>query len=182
MKKIALLMFMSLFMQSLFAQIDGFPENEVKINIFNTITIASVEIGYEKFVGFNQSVEAELLFNDRVNYHAEKGARKFNTNSLKIGYNYYFGTTHAGSGMYANPFFKYRFGNFEESAKTDPPSLIETNMNGFIVGIGIGYKWNSNDKFVLGPYASIGRNFNEKVNDRFAAIELQAGFSVGLRF
>lgn len=182
MKKLLLLFVFVLGTQSHFAQLGDFPENEVKINILNTIAIASVEIGYERFVGFNQSVEAEFLINDRINYHSEKGARKFNTNSFKLGYNYYFGTTNAGSGLYANPFLKYRFGDFEESAGTEPPAIIKTDMDSFIIGIGIGYKWNSNDKFVLGPYASIGRNFNETVNERFTAVEFHAGFSVGYRF
>lgn len=170
------------------AQESDFPNNEAKLNIANTIAIASVEIGFERFIGFNQSVEVEYLFNDRINYHSEKGSRKFNTSSIKLGYNYYFGKENAGSGIYANPFIKYRFGDFEQDRKIiSGPGLpispkIQTDMNSFIVGLGAGYKWNFGDKFVLGPYVSIARNFSEEVKERFSAIEFHAGFSVGYRF
>ena len=55
-------------------------------------------------------------------------------------------------------------------------------MNAFMVGLGAGYKWNFGDKFVLGPYVSIARNFSDEVKDRFSAIEFHGGFSVGYRF
>ena len=161
------------------AQESDFPKNEVKLNIANTIAIASVEVGYERFIGFNQSVDVEFLINDRINYHSEKGSRKFNTNSIKLGYNYYFGKETAGSGIYANPFVKYRFGDFEQEVNN---VMVETDMNAFMVGLGAGYKWNFGDKFVLGPYVSIARNFSDEVKERFSAIEFHGGFSVGFRF
>jgi len=161
------------------AQESDFPKNEVKLNIANTIAIASVEVGYERFIGFNQSVDVEFLINDRINYHSEKGSRKFNTNSIKLGYNYYFGKENAGSGIYANPFIKYRFGDFEQEVSN---VKVETDMNAFMVGLGAGYKWNFGDKFVLGPYVSIARNFSDEVKERFSAIEFHGGFSVGYRF
>ncbi|WP_121666210.1 autotransporter outer membrane beta-barrel domain-containing protein [Mesonia aquimarina] len=156
-----------------------FPKNEVKLNIANTIAIASVEVGYERFFDFHQSVAVEFLINDRINYHTESGSRKFNTNSLKLGYNYYFGNETAGSGIYANPFLKYRFGDFEEEENN---AKVETDMNAFMLGIGIGYKWNFNNKFVIGPYATVARNFSDEVKDRFTAIEFNAGLTVGYRF
>ncbi|MFN4197858.1 MAG: autotransporter outer membrane beta-barrel domain-containing protein [Flavobacterium sp.] len=168
---------------TVWSQHGDYPQNEVKANFLNILIQASVELGYERFVDFNQSIEAELLFNDRVNYHSEKGARKFDTNSLKIGYVYYFGTENAGSGLYANPFFKYRWGDFTDEVTVEDVRVSrKIDMNGFIIGIGAGYKWNGNDKFVFGPYVNVGRNFNDDSNDRFTAIEFNAGFSFGYRF
>lgn len=188
MKKIITLTFVLLMGITAKAQQESFPQNEVKLNIANTIAIASVEVGYERFIGFNQSVELEFLINDRINYHSEKGSRKFKTNSFKLGYNYYFGQENAGSGIYANPFIKFRFGDFEQDLQvpTGPETTeirtVATDMNTFMVGLGAGYKWNFGDKFVLGPNVSIARNFSEEVKDRFSAIEFHAGFSVGYRF
>ncbi|MDT0294492.1 autotransporter outer membrane beta-barrel domain-containing protein [Mesonia ostreae] len=183
MKKLYALAFLFLIGISVKAQEESFPQNEVKLNIANTIAIASVEVGYERFIGFNQSVDAEFLINDRINYHSEKGSRKFNTNSIKIGYNYYFGKENAGSGIYANPFIKYRFGDFEQDFNVEGTTVnTSVDMNAFMVGLGVGYKWNFGDKFVLGPYVSIARNFSDEVKDRFSAIEFHAGFSVGYRF
>jgi len=154
-------------------------QNEVKLNIANTIAIASVEFGYERFLDYHQSIEGVILINDRINYHSESGSRDFQTNSFKLGYNYYFGEDYPASGLYVNPFLKYRTGEFEQNS-SDVDSV--TDMNSFIIGIGSGYKWNFNDTFVLGPFINVGRNFSDEVKDRFSAIEFNAGFNVGYRF
>lgn len=159
--------------------------NEVKLNIANTIAIASVEIGYERFLDDHQSLEVVFLINDRINYHSESGSRNFATNSYKLGYNYYLGEDYAASGLYLNPFLKYRAGEFTEDRSSEmEPQLLEnsTDMNSFIIGLGAGYKWNFNDTFVLGPFVNIGRNFSDEVKERFSAIEFNAGFNVGYRF
>lgn len=168
-----------------------FPNNEVKLNIAGVIAFASVEVGYEYFFDYNQSIDAEILINDRINFYDETSTNKFNTNSVKLGYNFYFGTENPGSGLYFNPFVKYRFGDFEEEMDTtliDPfpgepfPPIIKTDMNTFIVGLGSGYKWNFTNSFVASVYGSIGRNFSEEVKERFQAIEFQAGVGIGYRF
>jgi len=186
MKKLILLLIVFVFSFKLTAQ--EFPNNEIKINIANVIAVASVEIGYEYLFDYSQSVDVELMINDRMNYYSESGSRKFNTNSMKVGYNYYFGTENPGSGLYFNPFLKYRFGDFEEVVRVQiAPDLtqdqkFETDMNSFIIGLGSGYKWNFSNSFVVSAYGSIGRNFSEEVRDRFQAIEFHAGVGVGYRF
>ncbi len=156
-------------------------QNEIKLNIANTIAIASVEFGYERFLDYHQSIEGTILLNDRINYHSEGGSREFETKSFKLGYNYYFGDDYAASGLYINPFFKYRSGEFTEGDASLSNRTI-TNMNSLIIGIGSGYKWNFNDTFVLGPFINVGRNFSDEVKDRFSAIEFNAGFNIGYRF
>ena len=179
MKKILLPLFLVLLHFSVQSQ-EKF--NEVKFNIANTIAVASVELGYERFLDDNQSLEAVFLINDRMNYQSEKGSRKFNTQSYKIGYNYYFGEEYEGSGLYANPFIKLRTGEFQEIDNRTPEQTVITNMNSFMLGIGGGYKWNFNNTFVLGPFINIARNFSEEVKNRFTALEFNAGFNVGYRF
>ena len=157
------------------AQVGKYPKNEVKINLLNVMILTSIEIGYERFLDSNQSIEAEFFFNDRLNYKKENDSKEFNTTSVKLGYVYYFGEDAAGSGIYANPFMKYRFGDYKENS-------VITDMNAFIVGFGIGYKWNNKDRFILATYGNIGRNFNGDVADKFAPFEYNFGFSVGYRF
>ncbi|MDT0685318.1 DUF3575 domain-containing protein [Autumnicola psychrophila] len=182
MKKIIFAIAGFFIMQNGFAQID-YMQNEIKLNIGNTIAIASVEVGYEFFLDYNQSIDAQILFNDRMNYHSEKNSRQFNTTSFMLGYNFYFGTESAGSGLYVNPFAKLRTGEFSEVVQVEDDDVRQvTDMDAFIIGIGGGYKWNFNDTFVLGPYANIGRNFSNEVKERFSALEFNAGFSVGYRF
>lgn len=180
MKKSFLYIFFFFSIQTAMAQ------NEVKLNIANTIAIASVEVGYERFLDSNQSVEVGFLINDRINYHTEKGARNFNTNSVLVGYNFYFGDG-IGSGVFVSPFAKYRTGNFEDEITVEQNGvstnvLRKTDMDAFIIGLGGGYKWNFNDTFTMGPSLNVARNFSDAVKERFSAVEFNAGFSIGYRF
>ena len=152
-------------------------KNEVKLNILNVIVRPSVELGYEYYLDDNQSVEGELMFLDKFSYWP-KGDGKFSATSFKVGYNYYFDSSDA-VGFYINPFLKTSFGKFtEEKDGVD----VETKLNAFIIGVGVGYTWVFNSKFVVAPYANIGRNFSKPVNERFWAVEPNAGVRLGFRF
>lgn len=161
-----------------FAQNSDYPKNEVKLNILNAIAIASIEVGYEYFVDFNQSVEAEVFFNDRFSYFPKTDGRKYSATSFKVGYNYYFDLDNL-SGPYINPFIKTRFGEFKY-----PNENKIVNLDSFILGIGVGYLWNYNDTFVVAPYVNIARNFGKEVtgDSYFWAIEPNAGVKIGYRF
>jgi hypothetical protein len=157
------------------------PKNEVKLNIFNTIIIGSLELGYEHFIDQNQSLGVEIMFFDRFSYYSttEEG-RSFDATSAVISYNYYFVSEMEQSGFYLSPFLKYRGGAFTEIGEDD--QILETTMNSFMIGIGAGYKWVHNEKFAVGPYVNIARGFNNEVTDRFSPVEFNAGFSIGYRF
>lgn len=169
----------------------GFSQavNEVKINILNTMIIESVELGYEHFIDVNQSVGVDLFINDRFSYHSEKRSKgqDFKTTSLALNYNYYLGDKKDanGSGYVLSPFVKYRFGNFHENRYDEAVGhdlRVTTDMDSFIFGIGVGYKWALGDSFVVNPFANIARNFSKEVNERFNAIEFNAGVNIGYRF
>ena len=151
-------------------------QSEVKLNILNTIIRASVEVGYEYFTTPNSSVGIEALINDRFSYYPENDDEEFKTNSIQLSYNFYFS---GAAKTYIYPFVKYRFGEYEEVVDA---ALVKTDMNSFILGLGGGYKWVWNEQFAFGPYANIARSFSEEVNDRFSAVEVNAGISIGYRF
>lgn len=97
--------------------------NEVELNIFNTIVNQSVEIGYENFIDKDQSIGVDLLINDRFSYYGQNKKegkfKQFNTNAIAVNYSFYFGADdgeHA-SGFYAQPFLKFRFGDYEHDEK-----------------------------------------------------------------
>lgn len=149
-------------------------KNEVKLNILNVIVRPSVELGYEYYLDDNQSVDAELMFLDRFSYWPKKGG-KFSATSFKVGYNYYFDSSDA-VGFYINPFLKTRFGKYKKEGEEDK------NLNAFIIGVGVGYTWVFNSKFVVAPYANIARGFNNEVNKEYWAVEPNAGVRLGFRF
>jgi len=163
--------------------------NEVKVNILNAIVVPSIELGYEHFIDHNQSVGLDVHFMDRFSYYHESKSKdqKFNTTSLALNYKFYFGGKNDanGSGYSVSPFIKYRFGNFKEdrfNAEIEGLERVKTDMNSFILGIGVGYKWTMGDSFAIEPFANIARNFSSEVNDRFSAIEFNAGVMIGYRF
>lgn len=149
-------------------------KNEVKLNILNVIVRPSIELGYEYYLDDNQSVDAELMFLDRFSYWPKKGG-KFSATSFKVGYNYYFDSSDA-VGFYINPFLKTRFGKYTKGGEEDK------NLNAFIIGVGVGYTWVFNSKFVVAPYANIARGFNNEVNKEYLAVEPNAGVRLGFRF
>ncbi|MEX2512361.1 MAG: DUF3575 domain-containing protein [Cyclobacteriaceae bacterium] len=156
------------------------PSNEIKINIANTIIVGSLELGYEYFIDQNQSIGLEVMFMDRFAYISDSDDDKdFNATSVMLSYNYYFVIAIDPSGFYVLPFLKYRGGTFTEIIDEE---TMETNLNSIMIGFGTGYKWVHNDKFVLGPYVNIARGFNSEVSERFAPVEVNAGFSIGFRF
>lgn len=163
--------------------------NEVKLNIFNTIINRSVEVGYEHFIDTDQSIGVDLLINDRFSYLGESNKngkyKRFNTNSVAVNYNFYFGGKHNehASGIFVSPFLKYRFGDYDKDVRVN--GNIERkniNMNSFILGVGAGYKMVRNDAFTIAPFINIGRNFSEEVVDEFVGIEVNAGVTLGFRF
>lgn len=157
-----------------FAQ-DDFPKHEVNLNILNVIWLASVELGYEHYISFNQSLEGEIFINDQFSFLPKKSGEKYNATSFKVGYNYYFDSSDA-VGFYINPFLKTRFGKYTKDGEEDK------NLNAFIIGVGVGYTWVFNSKFVVAPYANIARGFNNEVNKEYLAVEPNAGVRLGFRF
>lgn len=157
----------------------GQYSNEVKINFANLLALGSFEGGYERFLSESHSLDFQLLINDRFGFNAENDGKKFKTNSVQTGLNFYFGKGTSGR-FYIYPFVKIRFGELEES--TAPGAVSTTDLTSFILGAGAGYKWEVSNHFAFGPYLSLGRGFSEIAANRFTAIELNGGFSLGYRF
>lgn len=159
------------------AQSGDFPQNEIKFNILNVIALGSVEIGYEYYLDEHQSIGLDVLINDTYNMSIGRQVEDFNTNSFQFSYNYNISRRGDGSGFIISPLLKFRLGDYQETNLT--PKI---DMNSFIIGLGTGYKWSFNNRFVMGPYANIGRNFSEEVTEEFTKIEFSAGFNLGFKF
>lgn len=156
----------------------GAFDNEVKFNFLNLILLGSFEVGYERFLSENHSLDFQIHFNDRFSYHPQNDGENFKSNSVQSALNFYFGNDLNGR-FHIYPFIKFRFGDYEEAVNA---SIVSTDMTAFILGAGLGYKWEVTDHFAFGPYASIARNFSEVVSDQFAGVEVNGGFSLGYRF
>lgn len=153
-------------------------DNEIKLNFLNMILLGSFEVGYERFLSEDHSLDIQLHINDRFGYNTEKDGKSFKTNAIQAAMNFYFGNNPSGR-IHVYPLLKLRFGDYEEPVMG---GFSTTDMTAFILGAGVGYKWEVSEHFAFGPYGSIGRNFSETVSNKFTGVELNAGFSLGYRF
>jgi hypothetical protein len=156
----------------------GSFENEVKANFLNLIALGSFEVAWERYLSEGHSIEFQGLINDRFGFNSEKNGRTYKTNSVMTAMHFYFGNDLNGR-FHIYPLLKLRFGDFEEVIDG---AVVTTDMTSFILGAGVGYKWEVSDHFAFGPYVSVSRGFSEVVNNRFSGIELNGGFSLGYRF
>jgi hypothetical protein len=153
-------------------------ENEVKFNFLNLILLGSFEVGYERFLSEDHSLDFQIQINDRFGYNAEGDGKEFKSNSIQAAMNFYFGNGLNGR-FHVYPLVKLRFGEYEEAVTG---GIVTTDMTAFILGAGAGYKWEVSEHFAFGPYASVARNFSEVVSNKFTGVELNGGFSLGYRF
>lgn len=160
------------------AQAD-FKKHEINYNIFNTILVESVELGYKQFLSDNQAVGVTLLINDRPSYRSESGSNRFDTHSIQIHYNYFFGDFVSATEFYIQPYAQYRIGNFKDYKYG---LKEEIDMNSLLIGLGGGYIWGFSEGFIIGIHANLGRNFSSDVKKRFSAIEYNTGILLGYRF
>ncbi len=158
----------------------GEVNNEIKVNFLTLILYGTLEVGYEKYLSNDHSLEFKGFINDRFGFNSEGNGKKYKTNSLQASMNFYFGN-HEHGRFFLFPLAKIRFGDFEEPA-SDGSGVETTDMTAFILGAGAGFKWELSRNFAFGPYASVGRNFSDDVSDRFSSIEFNGGFNLGYRF
>ena len=158
---------------------DGGFSNEIHVTFLNLIWFGSLEVGFERYLSDDHSLEFKGFINDRFGVNNEKNGKKYKTNSVQASMNFYFGDGDNGR-FFLFPLAKLRFGDFEEPA--DGGGVQTTDMTAFILGAGAGYKWELSKNFAFGPFASVGRNFSDDVSDRFSGIEFNAGFNLGYRF
>lgn len=155
----------------------GTFDNEIKLNFLNLILMGSFEVGYERFLSESHSLDFQVHINDRFGYNTENEG-KFKSNAIQTAMNFYFGSNPNGR-FHVYPFMKFRFGDYEQNVNS---TVVTTDMTAFILGAGLGYKWEVSEHFAFGPYASVARNFSEVVSDQFTAVEVNGGFSLGYRF
>jgi hypothetical protein len=154
--------------------------NEINVDFLNLILFGTLAVGYEKYLSDDHSLEFKGFINDRFGFNSEGNGKKYKTNSVQASMNFYFGNNENGR-FYLFPLAKIRFGDFEEPA-TDGSGVETTDMTAFILGAGVGFKWELSKNFAFGPYASVGRNFSDDVSDRFTSVEFNGGFNLGYRF
>ncbi|MER0439245.1 hypothetical protein [Emticicia sp. W12TSBA100-4] len=188
-----LLLFMLCLPSFLFAQDSlktKIKKNEISINTFELVIARIIPITYERFIDSNQSITVKTFLFD-------KRYTEFNSNniyiSLQAQYNFYFSEKKKNAGFSFSPFFKFTKGKYhygESSGYYDNNGIYQVRLkkaildvNGAILGLGLGYKLLWKEKISLNFTTDVGRVVHAKgYYAEYIPIELRIGMNMGLRF
>lgn len=165
-------------------------KNEIAVNVFELVLARIIPITYERFIDSNQSITVKTFLFD-------KHYTEFNSNniyiSLQAQYNFYFSEKKKNAGFSFSPFFKFTKGKYhygEGYGYYDNNGVYQLrfnkailDVNGAILGFGLGYKLLWKDKISLNFITDIGRVVHAKgYYAEYIPIEARIGVNMGLRF
>lgn len=157
-------------------------KHELKVNAFNLIAFASLDVSYERLLDANSSFGVALFYNFSDLDNDIVFTKKF---SLTPYYRWFFSES-----TYARGFFVEGFGmlnTYEDEFyffNSSPQGYSETS---FALGISVGGKFVTKSGFSTEIYLGVGRNLigeNNNNNDDFLDNEVvgRFGISLGYRF
>jgi hypothetical protein len=190
MKKIALLilLFASTFAIAQEKEVDKYPQDsdkksEIKINAFNLIAFASLDVSYERLVNSESSFGIALFYNfsdfenDDIVFE-----KKF---SLTPYYRWFFSEKTFARGFFVEGFgmlntYEDVFFNFNNNS-----NRVQSQTS-FALGISVGGKFVTKSGFTAEVYGGVGRNLlkSENEDDFFLDYDVvgRFGISLGYRF
>lgn len=169
-------------------------KNELSINLLDLVIAGTVDVGYERFLGGNQSLSVGVSLFDTFGYYDVGYIEENNAFSARVAYNLYFSKKKEYAGFYFYPMAKVRTGSvttdwdYYSYYDGETQELVEVSerekydIDGFALGFGIGQKWVLKDKFSLNVFANISRTIGDFDDDYIDPVEFRAGVSFGYRF
>ncbi|SFU58499.1 hypothetical protein SAMN05216480_108130 [Pustulibacterium marinum] len=169
-------------------------KNEISINLLDLVVAGTLDVGYERFLGSNQSVSLDVSLFDTFGYYDVGYIDETTGVSARIAYNLYFSKKREYAGFYFFPMAKIRTGSitsdwdyyyvydYENDVYEDYNYQEKYDINGFALGFGVGNKWVLKDTFSLDVFANISRTLGGYDDEYIDAVEFRAGVSFGYRF
>lgn len=166
---------------------------ELKTNLFDLVVGKTINLGVEKYLEGNQSLQLDLNFFDTYSYIDASYMDKNNLHTLQLSYNIYFSESKDHHGFVFYPFLKGRTGTQESYYEyysynpvndqyTSTRVVDKYDLSGFEVGFGLGHKWMFNQKISLFMGAQIGRDFSgSRITDNYSEIDFKAFVTLGFR-
>lgn len=168
-------------------------QNEISINLLDLVVAGTVDVGYERFLGGNQSLSLDVSLFDTFGYYDVGSIDETTGVSARLAYNIYFSKKREYTGFYFYPMAKVRTGSVttewgawyfdpETGNQIGYDEHEKYDIDGFALGFGLGNKWVIKDKFSLDVFANISRTLGNIDEYYIDAIEFRAGVSLGYRF
>jgi hypothetical protein len=166
---------------------------EVKSNLFDLVVGKTVNLGFEKYLKGNQSLQLDVNFFDTFSYIDASYMDRNNLHTAQLSYNIYFSDSKDHYGFLFYPFLKGRTGSqssYYEIYNYNPETFDYTvtrvvdknDLSGFEAGFGLGHKWVFNQKISLFMGAQIGRDFTgQRISYYYSEIDFKAFLSLGFR-
>lgn len=160
---------------------------ELKINVFNLIAFAAIDLSYERLINEDSSYGVAVFYNSSDNKNADiLFPKKF---SITPYYRWFF-----SENKYARGFFIEGFGmlnTFQDMFYNNYDSYENSNkvesQTGFALGVSVGGKFITEGGFTTEILLGVGRNLIKEKNDDYYGffennIVGRLGISLGYRF
>ncbi|GLB50780.1 hypothetical protein Y10_31480 [Neptunitalea sp. Y10] len=170
-------------------------KNEVSVNLLDLVAAGTLDVGYERFLGGNQSLSLDVSFFDTFGYYDVGYIDKSTGVSARLAYNLYFSKRKEYGGFYFYPMVKYRTGKVSTSEDYYDVQYVgndviseqydfkqKYSIEGFAAGFGVGNKWVLKDKFTLDITANLSRTLGSFDSYYIDSVEFRAGVSFAYRF
>ena len=189
-KKLSAILLLTL-STSVFAQEeDSFldKKHEIKLDAIELIAVANIEFSYEYLISKYSGAGISITFDggkesdDIITWAITPFYRQYFFNRQEKRAQGLFAEGHLNVGGFEDYYYEFTY-SVDSEYQTE--TRIENSTTAFGAGFALGYKWASNNGFVIEPLLGVGRNlFGSEINDDYIDLDFyfRGGIQVGYRF
>lgn len=176
---------------SLFAQEEESfldKKHEIKLDAIELIAVANIEFSYEYLISKYSGAGISITFDggkdsdDIITWAITPFYRQYFFNRQKKRAQGLFAEGHLNVGGFEDYYYEF---TYSVDSEYQPENQVENSTTAFGAGFALGYKWASNNGFVIEPLLGVGRNlFGSEINDDYIDLDFyfRGGIQVGYRF
>ncbi|WP_290477975.1 MULTISPECIES: DUF3575 domain-containing protein [unclassified Leeuwenhoekiella] len=166
-------------------------KHEIKVDAIELIVVANIEITYEYLISKYSGAGISITFDggnssdDFLNWAITPFYRQYFFNRQEKRAQGLFAEGHLNLGSFENDYYQYTYDT--DTGFIVDERFVEHDKTAFGAGFALGYKWASNNGFVIEPSVGVGRNIIGNTQDDGAYYDsidfyFRGGIQVGYRF
>ena len=163
-------------------------KHEIKLDAIELIAVANIEFSYEYLISKYSGAGISITFDggndsdDIVKWAITPFYRQYFFNRQEKRAQGLFAEGHLNIGGFEDYYYEYAY---TVDYIYESETRVENDVTALGAGFALGYKWASNNGFVIEPLLGVGRNlFGSETDDNFNDIDFyfRGGIQVGYRF
>ena len=163
-------------------------KHEIKLDAIELIAVANIEFTYEYLISKYSGAGISITFDggkesdDIITWAITPFYRQYFFNRQEKRAQGLFAEGHLNVGGFEDYYYEF---TYSVDSEYQPETRIENSTTAFGAGFALGYKWASNNGFVIEPLLGVGHNlFGSEVNDDYIDLDFyfRGGIQVGYRF